>query len=166
MRGQASYFFDFRFFVAFRFFAAFFGTFLPLALASDSPIAIACLRLVTFFLEPSAPQFAGLALLHCALDVGGSFLRIFRAMMTSRLQGNNRRDLRESSGQQPLGNRLIKRGGILAARNRASVSGDRNVRATSASAVSASCSARRGQQQGEYQIYRLPVDGVGIYRRL
>src|ERR1700709_2959498 len=34
-----------------RFFAACFGTFLPSARASDSPIAIACLRLVTFFLE-------------------------------------------------------------------------------------------------------------------
>jgi hypothetical protein len=34
-------------FFAFRlFFAAFFGTFLPSALASDRPIAIACLRLV------------------------------------------------------------------------------------------------------------------------
>src|SRR5882757_187750 len=46
------YFFAFRFFAVFRFFEAFFGTFLPLALASDSPIAIACLRLVTFLPEP------------------------------------------------------------------------------------------------------------------
>jgi hypothetical protein len=48
-----TYRFDFfAFFAAFRFFAAFFGTFFPLALASDSPIAIACLRLVTFLPEP------------------------------------------------------------------------------------------------------------------
>jgi hypothetical protein len=43
------------FFDVFRFFDAFFGTFLPLALASDSPIAIACLRLVTFL--PERPLF-------------------------------------------------------------------------------------------------------------
>jgi hypothetical protein len=53
------YRFDFLavfFFAAFRFFEAFFGTFLPLALASDSPIAIACLRLVTFL--PERPLFS------------------------------------------------------------------------------------------------------------
>lgn len=37
------------------FFAAFFGTFLPARRASESPIAIACLRLVTFF--PLRPLF-------------------------------------------------------------------------------------------------------------
>ncbi len=40
----------------FRFFDAFFGTFLPLALASDRPIAIACLRL----LRPFWPRTAAL----------------------------------------------------------------------------------------------------------
>jgi len=45
----------FAFFFVFRFFAAFFGTFLPLARASDSPIAIACLRLLTFL--PERPLF-------------------------------------------------------------------------------------------------------------
>jgi hypothetical protein len=51
----AIFFFDvFRFFDAF--FDAFFGTFLPLALASDSPIAIACLRLLTFL--PERPLFS------------------------------------------------------------------------------------------------------------
>jgi hypothetical protein len=49
-------FFAVFFFVAFRFFEAFFGTFLPLALASDSPIAIACLRLLTFL--PERPLFS------------------------------------------------------------------------------------------------------------
>ena len=54
----APYRFDFFavfFFVALRFFDVFFGTFLPLALASDSPIAIACLRLLTFL--PERPLF-------------------------------------------------------------------------------------------------------------
>jgi hypothetical protein len=49
------FFFPVFFFAVFRFFEAFFGTFLPLALASDSPIAIACLRLLTFF--PDRPLF-------------------------------------------------------------------------------------------------------------
>jgi hypothetical protein len=49
-------FFAVFFFAVFRFLAAFFGTFLPLALASDSPIAIACLRLVTF--RPDRPLFS------------------------------------------------------------------------------------------------------------
>jgi hypothetical protein len=49
-------FFDFFAFFVFRFFAAFFGTFLPLALASDNPIAIACLRLLT--LRPERPLFS------------------------------------------------------------------------------------------------------------
>ena len=48
-------FFAVFFFEAFRFFDAFFGTFLPLALASDRPIAIACLRLLTFL--PERPLF-------------------------------------------------------------------------------------------------------------
>ncbi len=50
-----AYFFAFRFFAVFRFLAAFFGTFLPLARASDSPIAIACLRLLTAL--PDRPLF-------------------------------------------------------------------------------------------------------------
>jgi hypothetical protein len=49
-------FFAVFFFEAFRFFDAFFGTFLPLALASDRPIAIACLRLLTFL--PERPLFS------------------------------------------------------------------------------------------------------------
>src|SRR5215207_11674924 len=48
-------FFAAFFFVALRFFDAFFGTFLPFALASDRPIAIACLRLLTFL--PERPLF-------------------------------------------------------------------------------------------------------------
>jgi hypothetical protein len=55
-RNDGCYFFVFRFdfFEAF-FFEAFFGTFMPSARASDSPIAIACLRLVT--LRPERPLF-------------------------------------------------------------------------------------------------------------
>jgi hypothetical protein len=49
------YLLAFRFFAVLRFLAAFFGTFLPLALASESPIAIACLRLLTFL--PDRPLF-------------------------------------------------------------------------------------------------------------
>jgi hypothetical protein len=49
-------FFAVFFFEALRFFEAFFGTFLPLALASDNPIAIACLRLLTFL--PERPLFS------------------------------------------------------------------------------------------------------------
>ena len=52
LRFFAAFFFEAFFFEVF-FFAAFFGTFLPSALASDSPIAIACLRLVT--LRPERP---------------------------------------------------------------------------------------------------------------
>src|ERR1700686_4022212 len=43
------------FFAVFFFAAALFGTFFPSALASERPIAIACLRLVTFL--PDRPLF-------------------------------------------------------------------------------------------------------------
>jgi hypothetical protein len=55
--------------------AAFVGTFLPLARASGSPIAIACLRL--FRPAGSALFRCRRALLHRAFDVGGSFPGIF-----------------------------------------------------------------------------------------
>ena len=56
-RTASSYFF-FDDFFALLFFAAdfFFGTFAPALRASDNPIAIACLRLVTFF--PLRPLFS------------------------------------------------------------------------------------------------------------
>jgi hypothetical protein len=46
-----------HYFLAFRFFAVFlfFGTLAPVARASDNPIAIACLRLLT--LRPERPLF-------------------------------------------------------------------------------------------------------------
>jgi hypothetical protein len=51
--GLGFYLFDFRFSLLFFFFAVFFGTFCPAALASERPIAIACLRLFT--LRPERP---------------------------------------------------------------------------------------------------------------
>jgi hypothetical protein len=52
-------FFDARFFATLRL-ARFFGTLAPSALASDNPMAIACLRLLTFLPERpllSVPRF-------------------------------------------------------------------------------------------------------------
>jgi hypothetical protein len=50
---EAAFFFGAAFFVVDFFAAAFFvGTFAPFFLASESPMAIACLRLVTFLPEP------------------------------------------------------------------------------------------------------------------
>jgi len=46
---------DFFFLLALFFFELFFGTFLPAALASDRPIAIACLRLFTLPPRPPGP---------------------------------------------------------------------------------------------------------------
>jgi hypothetical protein len=54
MTDKATYLFALRF-LLFLFFEAFFGTFLPSALASERPIAIACLRLLT--LRPDRPLF-------------------------------------------------------------------------------------------------------------
>ena len=82
------YFFALRFFDAFLFeaffFAAFFGTFLPSALASESPIAIACFRLVTFL--PERPLFNVPALRFfitrsTSADAFLEYFRAFRAMM-------------------------------------------------------------------------------------
>jgi hypothetical protein len=76
-------FFALRFFGVF-FFEAFFGTFLPSALASDSPIAIACLRLVT--LRPERPLFKVPALRFfitrsTSAEALLEYFRAFRAMM-------------------------------------------------------------------------------------
>jgi hypothetical protein len=69
-----------RFFAVFLFFAAFFGTFLPSALASESPIAIACLRLVTFL--PDRPLFKvpALRFFITRSTSADAFLEYFRAM--------------------------------------------------------------------------------------
>src|ERR1700730_17074685 len=65
----------------FRFFDAFFGTFLPLARASDSPIAIACLRLVT--LRPERPLFKvpALRFFIARSTSAGGFFEYPRAMV-------------------------------------------------------------------------------------
>jgi hypothetical protein len=83
------YLFAFRFdffavfFVAFRFFDAFFGTFLPLALASDRPIAIACLRLLTFLPEPPLFNVPALRFFIARLTSLDAFLEYLRAIAFS-----------------------------------------------------------------------------------
>jgi hypothetical protein len=74
------FFDDFRFFAVFFFFAGFFGTFLPSALASERPIAIACLRLLT--LRPERPLFSvpALRFFIARATLADAFLEYFRAM--------------------------------------------------------------------------------------
>src|ERR1700742_629021 len=92
--NYAPYFFALRFFAVFFlaafFFEAFFGTFLPSARASDSPIAIACLRLVT--LRPERPLFKVPALRFfitrsTSADAFLEYFRAFRAMINLPLTG-------------------------------------------------------------------------------
>lgn len=73
-----------------RFFARFLlGTFAPAARASDSPMAMACLRLLTFFLERpdrSVPAFFSCITFFTALAADGpyfllDFLRFFAATL-------------------------------------------------------------------------------------
>src|ERR1700686_3484583 len=75
------YFFAFRFFAALRFLAAFFGTFLPFARASDRPIAIACLRLLTFLPERPLFNVPALRFFITRSTSAEAFLEYFRAMM-------------------------------------------------------------------------------------
>ena len=79
------YFFAFRFLAVF--FAAFFGTFFPSALASERPIAIACLRLVTF--RPERPLFKvpALRFFITRSTSAEAFLEYFRAMMVLPVAG-------------------------------------------------------------------------------
>jgi hypothetical protein len=72
---HADYFFLLAFFLPLDFFfrlpAFFFGTFAPERRASDSPMAIACLRLVTFFPDRpllSLPRFRSCIALSTFLD--------------------------------------------------------------------------------------------------
>ena len=78
-------FFAVFFFDVFRFFDAFFGTFLPFALASDSPIAIACLRLLTFL--PERPLFSvpALRFFNARSTSADAFFEYLRAMAFLRL---------------------------------------------------------------------------------
>jgi hypothetical protein len=67
------------------FFAVFFfGAFMPAARASDSPIAIACLRLFTFL--PERPLFSvpALVFLIARPTLAAAFFEYFRAIVSSR----------------------------------------------------------------------------------
>jgi hypothetical protein len=70
--------FRFDFFAAFFLFA-FFGTFLPSARASDKPIAIACLRLVTFLPERPLFKLPALRFFNTRSTSADAFLEYFRA---------------------------------------------------------------------------------------
>jgi hypothetical protein len=80
MTVKAHYLFDFRFLLL-LFFEAFFGTLLPSALASERPIAIACLRLLT--LRPDRPLFRvpALRFFIARSTLADAFLEYFRAMI-------------------------------------------------------------------------------------
>jgi hypothetical protein len=69
------------FFAVFFFFAAFFGTFFPSALASDKPIAIACLRLVTFLPERPLFKVPALRFFIARSTLADAFFEYFRAMI-------------------------------------------------------------------------------------
>src|ERR1700738_1789477 len=90
-RKAAVYFFALRFlavfFAVFRFFAAFFGTFFPSARASESPIAIACLRLLTFL--PDRPLFSvpALRFFIARSTFADAFFEYFRALIILLLWG-------------------------------------------------------------------------------
>src|ERR1700682_1871675 len=75
------YFFDFRFFAVLRFLAAFFGTFSPFARASDRPIAIACLRLLTFLLDRPLFNVPALRFFITRSTSADAVLEYFRAML-------------------------------------------------------------------------------------
>jgi hypothetical protein len=83
---QRHYLFALRFFAAF-FLDAFFGTFAPAALASDRPIAIACLRLLT--LRPDRPLFSvpALRFFIARPTLAADFFEYFRAMTLLPLAG-------------------------------------------------------------------------------
>jgi hypothetical protein len=78
---HADYFLYFRFLAVFLFFAAFSGIFFPSALASDRPMAIACLRLLT--LRPDWPLFSvpALRFLIARSTLADAFLEYWRAMI-------------------------------------------------------------------------------------
>jgi hypothetical protein len=81
MMVKAHYLFALRFLELFLFFERFFGTFLPSALASERPIAIACLRLLT--LRPDRPLFRvpALRFFIARPTLAEAFFEYFRAMI-------------------------------------------------------------------------------------
>ena len=72
----------------------FFGTFAPAARASDKPIAIACLRLLTFRPERPLLRVPDLRSRIARPTFADAFFEYFRAMIISRWQENNHRTLR------------------------------------------------------------------------
>ena len=91
-RYRFAFLFDFfvvffldAFFEALRFFDAFFGTFLPLALASDRPIAIACLRLLTFLPERPLFNVPALRFFIARSTSADAFFEYLRAIVVLRL---------------------------------------------------------------------------------
>jgi hypothetical protein len=80
--------FFFPFFAVLRFFEPFFGTLAPAALASERPIAIACLRLFTF--RPERPLFKvpDLRFFIARPTLADAFLEYLRAMMNLPVAGN------------------------------------------------------------------------------
>jgi hypothetical protein len=81
-------------FLVARFFEVFVGTFIPAALASERPMAIACLRLLTF--RPERPLFKVPALRSfiARSTLADAFFEYFRAMRFLRLRENNLRSRR------------------------------------------------------------------------
>jgi len=77
---RRAYRFVFRFFVPLLAAPLFFGTFAPAARASESPIAIACLRLLT--LRPERPLFnvPALRFFIARPTLAEAFFEYFRAM--------------------------------------------------------------------------------------
>jgi hypothetical protein len=88
MTSWARYLFAFRFLVFLPVFAVFFGTFAPAALASERPIAIACLRLLTVL--PDRPLFKVPALRSfiARSTLADAFFEYFRAMIVLLLAQN------------------------------------------------------------------------------
>ena len=95
------YLFDFRFLALFLFFEAFLGTFAPRALASERPMAIACLRLLT--LRPDRPLFRVPALRSfiARLTLADAFFEYFRAMIILQLRESNPRRRRSFHFRPP-----------------------------------------------------------------
>jgi hypothetical protein len=77
--NRCAYFFTFRFLAVFL--VVFFGTFAPAALASDRPIAIACLRLVTFRPERPLLNVPALRSFIARSTLADAFFEYFRTML-------------------------------------------------------------------------------------
>jgi hypothetical protein len=79
--ANSRYRFALRFFAVFRFFAAFFGTLAPAALASERPIAIACLRLLTLRAERPLLSVPALRFFIARPTLADAFFEYLRAMI-------------------------------------------------------------------------------------